>query len=493
MINLYNLIDLKLNQANMSFVLRRSAFCSLRRLSSKVPKNGSLPEKRDGEGSKKNNVPKAGAAPMPELKRPEGEVSLETPYHPKDHYQRVSFEYPTEPTKGSNTSQLKMKKYLPYMFAIFGGAWALYTAYYFTKEDKPKDFLNPDEFIPFFISNKVDIDEDHYLIELTPKYTEWMKDQQKIDNIWNGSRMWSVEIKQPQIMVVRSYTPLPLTIINQGPGKEPLINIQTDQISDLGKLVFYIKKYDQGEVARWIYKKPLGSELELRGPFIDYEFKTTPNSNFERPQMANLPSSVKIDDNYPVKPDNLAFFAAGTGIAPILQVLLSKNPYKGFIDIYYSRKKESEQPIPRFLYFLEKLDRIKLHNFVNEKGDKLNLKHIPIPIKSHYQALLEKKEEERNERLKTVKNSLEKSPISSIKSSELSEASIKPNKPKYKTAIEKAYAERNIKKENPSLALVCGPDGYISYVAGSKPIEGQGPAGGLLKQRGWDESNIFKL
>lgn len=481
----------------MSFVLRRSVAYSLRRFSSKVPKNGSLPEKKDDEGSKKNNVPKAGAAPMPELKLPDEEVSLDKPYQPKDRYQRVSFEYPTESIKGSNTSQLKMKKYLPYMFGIFGGAWALYTAYYFTKEDKPKDFLNPDEFIPFFISNKVDIDEDHYLIELTPKYTEWMKDQKKVDNIWNGSRMWSVEIKQPQIMVVRSYTPLPLSIADQGPGKEPLINIQSDA-AEIGKLVFYIKKYDQGEVARWIYRKPLGFELELRGPFIDYEFEKTPNLGFERPQMANLPSTVKVDETYPIKPDNLAFFAAGTGIAPILQVLLSKNPYKGFVEIFYSRRTESEIPIPRFLYFLEKLDRIKVHHLVNEKGDNLSLKHVPSPIKSHYKELLENQKKEKEARLKAVKASLDESPVAGMKN-EINYSSDEPNgkevlkQPKYKTAVEKAYAERNIKKENPALALVCGPDGYVNHVAGPKPIEGQGPAGGLLKEKGWDETNIFKL
>ena len=452
----------------MSLLFRRSTLNLLRRYSSKVPKNGNLPKKSNSDGPRSENIPKAGAAPMPELKTEKDEVSLSEPYQPKDRYQRVSFEYPTE-SPGSSTTPLKMRKYLPHMFMIVGGAWALLTASYFYKERKPTDYLNPDEFIPFFISNRVDIDKDHYLLELTPKFKEWMKDSKKSDNIWNGRRLWSVEIKQPQIMVVRKYTPLPLAIYQKDKESEPIINLQSPH--EHGKMVLYIKKYDQGEVARWIYKRPIGSELELRGPFIEYEFPKTPNDRFERPKMENLPSSVKVDDQYPIKPDNLAFFAGGTGVAPVLQTLLSKNPYKGHVNIFYSRKTESELPIPRFFYFLEKLGRVKVHHLVNEKGDKLTIANIPTPVNSHYKTLLD----QQSKGIKVDENF----PL---------------HQHNYKSALEKAIAEKsNIKIDNPALALVCGPDGYVDYVAGPKPYEGQGPVGGLLQQRGWDKNNVFKL
>lgn len=450
-------------------LIRRSLASSLRRYSTKVPKEGGFAGKNGDADEDKGNIPKAGAAPMPDLKLYDKRVSLNEPYQPKDRYQRVSFEYPTETSKVNNTTSLKLKKYLPHMLIILGGGWALFTANYFFKEKVPTDYLNPDEFIPFYISNKVDVDNDHYLLELTPKFTKWKNDSKKVDNIWNGGRLWSVEIKQPQIMVVRKYTPLPLSIYQSDKSSEPVVNLQSED--EIGKMVLYIKKYDQGEVARWIYKRPLGSELELRGPFIEYEFSKTINDKFQRPSMENLPSDVKVDDKYPIKPDNLAFFAGGTGIAPILQCLLSKNPYKGHVDIFYSRKTESEIPIPKFLYFLEKLNRVKVHSFVNEQKTRLSSKDVPSPIVSHYKKFIE---DEANGKISSSK-------------------SIQNEEPQYKNALDKAFIERKLPKENPALALVCGPDGYVNYVAGPKPYNGQGPLGGLLKEQGWDESNVFKL
>ena len=66
---------------------------------------------------------------------------------------------------------------------------------------------------------------------------------------------------------------------------------------------------------------------------------------------------------------------------------------------------------------------------------------------------------------------------------------------RYENAIEQARATKKMKKEGPALALVCGPEGYIGYVAGPKDLEArkQGPVDGLLGKRGWSSVNVYKL
>ncbi|CCH43810.1 putative nitrate reductase [NADH] [Wickerhamomyces ciferrii] len=490
----------------MSFVLRRSTVSLVRRYSSRGPwgpSKGGLPKKHV-QGPKTNPL-KAGANPMPELEKTKEQIALKPNYQPQESYQRVSFEYPTETTSTSSSTPHKLKRYLPHLLLILGGGWALFTVRYFTQESIPQDYLDPEEFIPFIVTQKVDVDKDHYFIELTPKYNHWKKEFMNPIKVWNGRRIWSVEIKQPQIMVVRKYTPLPLTIYKPNKDSTPVINIQNNDINspEYGKLVFYIKKYDQGEVARWISRKSIGSELELRGPFIEFEFPSSPNDVSERPKMENLPSKVNNDPEYKIKPDNLAFFGAGTGIAPILQVLLSENPYKGFVNVFYSRRTEAETPIPRLLYFLEKLDRVKFHHFINENNSRLNSKPIPTPIEPHFKAyedqLIKNRQDEEQkiaEKLKELRGERSYTRIPEVPkdhSASLESKTPSTQSSKFKTILEKIISEGKSSHENPSLALVCGPDGFVSYVAGPKPFEGQGPVGGLLKEKGWDETNVFKL
>jgi NAD(P)H-flavin reductase len=428
--------------------------------------------------------PKAYAPPMPNsnLDIPESKV----PYVPKEKHQRVTFEYPDAPRGRDDLvkPRSRWRPVIPIFVGVLGAGWALYTYNYFT-DDTPNEYLHPDKFIPFLITGKVDIDKDHYLIEVKPKYNRW-KTNGNDPKIWNGSKLWSVEVKQPQIMVVRRYTPLPLEIHNSATEEsKPIIRVQTEEDAKDGKLVFYIKKYDQGEVARWIYKKPLGSELELRGPYVEFEFPKSLNNNFERPQFQNLPSQIAADPKFPINPDNLVFFAAGTGIAPALQMMLSRNPYKGFIDVFYSRRTASELPIPNYFYFLEKLDRAKFHHLIQENGDALALKHVPAPTESNliqYQNNLDaQREASIVQKLKGLESSKE-SPSAPVSEEQ-----------KFNSALEQAQFLKNQPKQNPSLAIVCGPDGYLNYVSGLRPHEGQGKVTGLLKDKGWNESNVFKM
>ncbi|RPB16207.1 hypothetical protein P167DRAFT_596419, partial [Morchella conica CCBAS932] len=91
----------------------------------------------------------------------------------------------------------------------------------------------------------------------------------------------SLQIKQPQLQIARSYTPLPP--------------------HDNGTIRLLIKKEPGGEMSRYLYSLPEGATVELRGPQIDYAY--TPR---------DLSGERKV-----------VFIAGGTGIAPALQVASS--------------------------------------------------------------------------------------------------------------------------------------------------------------------------
>lgn len=63
---------------------------------------------------------------------------------------------------------------------------------------------------------------------------------------WHLDPIWSVYIKDDDIQVERPYTPL------QG-------------IDEHGHMSFWIKKYETGEVSRWLHSKHVGDTIEIRG------------------------------------------------------------------------------------------------------------------------------------------------------------------------------------------------------------------------------------
>jgi cytochrome-b5 reductase len=59
--------------------------------------------------------------------------------------------------------------------------------------------------------------------------------------------IWSIYIKDDDIQVERPYTPL-------------------EGVSEDGRMLFWIKKYEKGEVGRWLHSKNVGDTIEIRGP-----------------------------------------------------------------------------------------------------------------------------------------------------------------------------------------------------------------------------------
>lgn len=453
-------------------------------------------------------------------------------YVPKLRYERKSYEMPGMPneddfTKFSNKVQkpktvTRWSRYLPKVMALAFILWGGYTVkvWYFPAEKgaDSKELLDPERFHPFIVTYNKKIDDDHYLLEVTPKFKNWQFSyyaNYEGKTIWNGDRLWSVEIMQPQIQIVRSYTPLPLYFMKsertRSGEEEPLLRVIDNDREDYDKggvMTFYIKRYDDGEMSRYLTSRKVGDIIDIRGPYTEYKFPYHPLKKYhQRPLFRDLPSKVEAESLLPsIKKehdlpefDNLTYYGAGTGIAPILQSLFSRNPYRGFVNIHYSARKPSEfEPFARYLFFLEKLDRVKLHTHY-DSAPKTALKQndIPKPFEPHYtsSSKLEKQFADKKELLEEDKLKLRMAIMRDSENDVSSAVKETERAVRYENAIQQAQVTMKKPKDPSSLALVCGPDGYVDCVAGAKNLETneQGEIRGLLGKKGWDNSNVYKL
>lgn len=324
----------------------------------------------------------------------------------------------------------------------FGAAGSLFYYNYQRQRQLGRSELSPDHFTPYRISYKRNVDRAHFLLELTP-VTE-----QRV-NLWSKmgcEKLWSVQIKQPDVMVVRNYTPLPF----QMDQETQKLEVFEDGHFAGGKLFFYIKQYEQGEVARWLHSLPENHVVELRGPYIDYEF---PHYEGEicrdRSFLKSGHKSIRAQETFKYKQFDIAMFTAGTGIVTALQLLCTENPFRGTMNLFHSCKSFDELgPLKPILDALEKNNRVCMHLTQSseqpstEKRLQEILKYVPRP--SAYPGLV----------------------------------------------LQDGVQNNNL---GPVLSLVCGPEGYISAISGPKYDPAQGPIGGLLEKRQWDSDNVYKL
>lgn len=66
--------------------------------------------------------------------------------------------------------------------------------------------------------------------------------------------IWSVYIKDDDIQVERPFTPL-------------------EGVNSEGQMRFWVKKYESGEVGRWLHSKKAGETIEIRGPLKTWSWR----------------------------------------------------------------------------------------------------------------------------------------------------------------------------------------------------------------------------
>lgn len=439
----------------------------------------------------------------------------------------------------------KLRKMLPSIIICAGLCWGIFTYKYLTKDSDPNEdndgaLLKNDKFLPYVVSFKHKINEDHYLIELTRKN----RAEKLIHNeqLFNGDKLWSIEIMQPDINIVRNYTPLPMYVAGIDPNtKEPHLRL-VKELEEEGKFVIIVKRYNQGEFSRWLTNRNILDEIRVRGPIVEYTFPFHPLDKYdERPQMSNTLSTIKPDPSWPEnipKPENVTFYGAGTGILPLFQLIYSPNPPRGFIDVWYSMKDESEllPQLKTLNFFAEKCGRVKFHYLIsNEKNHKhLTPDNVRSPTLPNFtggmdlriseevykQKLLREKKLEIQQQLNTESLSSSSATSASNGDTKKSENIILVDSDNNRVSSEKVIEPMNSKiiPENAyqqwtffkkfkdqkdltphsSFTFVCGPENYITDISGKPDLNNlekvdNGPIGGLLKEKGWDLKNIKRL
>jgi cytochrome-b5 reductase len=149
--------------------------------------------------------------------------------------------------------------------------------YYNTPLSENHAVFNPPRFTPFYIIDRQDVSPTSFILTLRP-HKDVSSDIDPYADSWKQGT-WSVEFKQPQLQIARSYTPLP-----------PQLDSPNSP-----NLRFLIRCEKGGEVSNYLTNLPPQATIEIRGP---------------HPEL-DLPTNIT----------NIVFLAGGTGIAPAMQVI----------------------------------------------------------------------------------------------------------------------------------------------------------------------------
>ncbi|KDQ64656.1 hypothetical protein JAAARDRAFT_187966 [Jaapia argillacea MUCL 33604] len=246
--------------------------------------------------------------------------------------------------------------------------------------------------------------------------------------------VWSIYMKDSDIQVERPYTPL-------------------EGIDKQGIMKFWIKRYVDGEVGKWLHSKNVGDSIEIRGP---------------------VPTWAWREGEY----DELVMISGGTGITPMYQLIhhllinqkSTPSTSTPRITLLHSSRTPVELPPPEILQPLKSLaaaqpERFKFHLFVDSPGN------LSSPASHNLQV----------SRIGTsaVQKALGLSQGSSwFKRKSSAEA----------TKIDREKLGKRV------LFLVSGPDRTVAAIAGPMGRNlSQGDVGGILGEMGFTSQDVWKL
>ncbi|KAK5122866.1 hypothetical protein LTR85_003781 [Meristemomyces frigidus] len=344
---------------------------------------------------------------------------------------------PSEPeSQGKNGGeQQRPKGSYTRVFGTFavGGVlgWAVHT---YLDDGKVTNTGKPGDFVRYVLTEKVDISSTCSVFTLKPASRTTVD----ADALYDRRAITSVQVKQPQLQIARSYTVLPPVA-----GQDPQ------------ELRFLIRQERSGEVSGYLHRLALGAEVELRGPSVDYV----------------LPERVQ----------QVLFLAGGTGIVPAMQVA---DKLAGDIDMHIlwaTRKREDCEGGVSDTQLTKTASGWSFFGWwspfglsPSEAGSTVSVrKHEPNAVVSQ---IINLKEQDRRTKVDYYVDE---------------EGTFM--RPGDITALAQVSTESTAETDaQRRLLFVSGPEGFITYWAGPKQWAGgrevQGPLGGVLSTldlRGW--------
>lgn len=272
----------------------------------------------------------------------------------------------------------RSRKQISWILKILGAGITATLALRFVKDQElqERSILNDVSYVPFAITDHVKISPTSSILTLRSKSDQPLPSLLPIS---------SISIKEPNSNIQRPYT---------------VLSCEQDTIKIL------VKRYEDGEVSRYIHQRKLDAELFLR----------------MAPSAYTLPTEL---------PEQYLLIMAGTGIVTAYQLLS-----------YLSNASDAKVPRCTLLYASSSREEVYLQKELAalqaKFGERLSVQYFVDSEESFITA-------------------------------------------KKLTATGKG-----------TTTLVCGSDGFVSYIAGAKPEDGQGELGGLLKQVG-ASGDVWKL
>lgn len=219
--------------------------------------------------------------------------------------------------------------------------------YFFGSAAEP---LSQQYFNKFVVTNNQEIERNIYLIELKPS-------QSTKSLPWSNQKIWSVQLKNPLIQIARHYTPLPVHLDPGALQKSNEVVLVPNSDKD-ARFCLLVKKYNDGDMTRYICSRNIGDTLELRGPSNDYIHDEAHISKF-------------------------VMLTAGTGITVPLQLLLSeKEKSHIYTEVLQSSNIELPSVLRRLMNDLEKNGIAKFREFDDNSRKFVTANDIPLATSS---------------------------------------------------------------------------------------------------------------
>ncbi|KAF9246996.1 hypothetical protein BU15DRAFT_38766 [Melanogaster broomeanus] len=286
--------------------------------------------------------------------------------------------------------------------------------------------LSPSHFTPVILVESTKTSADTKLLTLSVP-----PDLLPRDNPDAFTPMWSVFVKDDDIQVERPYTPL-------------------EGVDENGHMKFWIKKYDNGEVGRWLHSKQVGDSIEIRGPIKTWS------------------KSLQRGDW-----DEIILISGGTGIAPFHQLLHSMfktrdTPFHGRLTLLHGSRSLADIPPPTMMNFLTTLsqqhpDKFELKLFVSSVGDS------SVTRSPHIESGL-------------------------IGRSALEDVLRLTHRTPWWKRIFWPCTATSVALERKVLVMVCGPEQMVNAIAGPYGRNySQGQVGGFLGELGLQSHQVWKL
>jgi hypothetical protein len=202
--------------------------------------------------------------------------------------------------------------------ALAGGAYRYFSS---RVPDETSDHLNPSSFTPYTIASKEAISTTSSIFTLRhPRHGRAGAEKDSasaVQDIWRTG-IWSVQARQPELQIARSYTPLPPASVVEAVNGRPQANAipGTENTNNPADLRLLIRAEKNGEVSNYLHSLPTSTTVDIRGPYLELE----------------LPDDLR----------EVIFIAGGTGIAPAMQVahILSQRPGARMHILWSTRHKD---------------------------------------------------------------------------------------------------------------------------------------------------------